>query len=512
MPRYIFRRFLSLSLTFKLSYRTGTIGRLSDAVLLKIFRYCLHKSPRFWLRLVHVCRKWRYIVFASQQALHLRLFCAPGTPVLKTLNCWPPFSIVMAYGGPLALDPPAPEDEVNIIAALKQSARVRSISLTVTTSLLVKLKLYAIESPFLELDDLILLSRNSVPLTLPSTFLWGSRLRRLHLTRIDIPGLLQLLHSSRNLEDLQLHEALNPWYFSIEELTDALSGLAQLRSLHFTSTIDHVPPPSRTDRRVILPALTRLKFRGSIKTLERLILRIDTPRLEDIQVTVLKDWDFDFSRLGKFVDGIEIHKSYHQARILSSEHAISISLTQPGAPTCLKVRFLVRRDLQLVAINGVISGISALLLNVEDLCISATQALTEEGGYYNNYRWLEFLNSFPGVKWLHLDVYDSTDIVCALQLQDTSFRRKTPYKLYLPQPGLRHAPLSDTIVSLMISRWRSGYPIWVEYERLYPISKLHGRGASLCTVSLHYVLTFLKQDLFLSQSRLIMECSPMISF
>ena len=136
-----------------------------------------------------------------------------------------------------ALDPPAPEDEDNIMAALKQSDRVSSISLTVTTSLLDKL--YAIERPFSELEDLVLLSRDSVQLTLPSTFRWGPRLRRLHLTRIAFPALLQLLHSSRNLVDLQLHEVLNPWYFSPEALTNALSGMAQLQSLSLHFSLYH---------------------------------------------------------------------------------------------------------------------------------------------------------------------------------------------------------------------------------------------------------------------------------
>ena len=50
-----------------------------------------------------------------------------------------------------------------MIAVLKQSDRVSSITLTVTTSLLDKL--YTIERPFLELEDLTLLSRDSMPLT-----------------------------------------------------------------------------------------------------------------------------------------------------------------------------------------------------------------------------------------------------------------------------------------------------------------------------------------------------------
>jgi hypothetical protein len=192
MPRYIaLCQCLGLVLTFSF-YRQGTIMRLSDDVLLEIFRYYLGPSPRFRPTLVHVCCKWRHIVFASPQALHLRLFCTPSTPVLKTLDSWPmaALPIVMEYGGSQALGSPAPEDDFNIITALKQSHRVSSISLTVTISLLEKL--CTIRRPFVELEDLILLSRESIPLTLPRTFLWGPRLCRLHLTRIV--G-LPLLHS-----------------------------------------------------------------------------------------------------------------------------------------------------------------------------------------------------------------------------------------------------------------------------------------------------------------------------
>jgi hypothetical protein len=63
------------------------------------------------------------------------------------------------YRGSPTLNPPAPEDEDNIVAALERSDRVSSISLTVTNSLLEKLS--AIERPFSELEDLFLLSQDS---------------------------------------------------------------------------------------------------------------------------------------------------------------------------------------------------------------------------------------------------------------------------------------------------------------------------------------------------------------
>jgi hypothetical protein len=77
------------------------------------------RQIRTSLRLVHICRKWRRIVFfASQRALRLRLFCTHGTPVLTTLDWWPALPIVVEYGGSPTLDPPAPEDEDNIVVAL----------------------------------------------------------------------------------------------------------------------------------------------------------------------------------------------------------------------------------------------------------------------------------------------------------------------------------------------------------------------------------------------------------
>ncbi|KAH9043530.1 hypothetical protein EDB83DRAFT_1587427 [Lactarius deliciosus] len=314
-----------------------TIGELSNNVLLNIFRYYLDVSPRHWPRLVHICRRWRRIVFASQRPLHLRIFCTHGTPVSKTLRHWPVMPTIVRYGGTLELSPPAPEDEDNIMAALKRSDLVCSISLTVTSSLLKKLSL--IERPFLGLEeDLVLLSQDGLRLTLPSAFRWGSRLRCLHSTKIAFPSLLQLLSSSTNLVDLQLHEIFDPWHLLPEALTKALFGMAQLRSLslHFLSTAIYLSPPPSAEERIVLPGLTRFNFRGVTKYLEDFVTRIDAPHLGDIEITFLDGPTFGVSKLSKFIDRMEMHKSLRRAHILSSDRAISISLILPGAPTCIK--------------------------------------------------------------------------------------------------------------------------------------------------------------------------------
>jgi hypothetical protein len=251
---------------------------------------------------VHVCHKWRRIVFEAQQVLSLRLFCTHGTPVSKTLDCWPVLPIVVQYGGSLALGRPTPKDEDNMMATLKQSDRVSSITLTVTGSLLKKLS--TIETPFSRLEDLVLLSRDAVALTLPSTFRLGSRLRCLHSTRIAFPALLQLLYSSRNLVDLQLHDVLNPSHLSPDALTNALSVLTQLRSLslHFLSTSSkYRHPPSPSQERAVLPVLTCLNFRGISDYLEGLVAIIDAPRLEDIEITLFDDSIFGHPKLSKFI-------------------------------------------------------------------------------------------------------------------------------------------------------------------------------------------------------------------
>jgi hypothetical protein len=210
-----------------------TIEILSYDVLLDIFRHYMDRSPKFWSTLAHVCQRWRGIVFASPRSLDLRLYCTYGTPVLKTLKFWPPLPLIMNYGGSPELNPPAPEDDENIVAALKQSDHVRSISLTVTSSLMEKLS--TITKSFTELEEIILLSRDNLKLALPGTFRCGPRLRTWQSTRIAIPALPQLLSHPTGLVDLQLHEIPKLGYFCPEILLMHCRGRATFEHFHSTS-------------------------------------------------------------------------------------------------------------------------------------------------------------------------------------------------------------------------------------------------------------------------------------
>ena len=195
---------------------------LSEDILLIVFRHYLDPTSRIWPTLACVCQRWRKLVFSSPLGLDLRVYCTYGMPVMKTLDCWPALPIVMEYEGGEDLDPPAPEDYDNVTAALKQTARISSISLTVPSSLIERLS--AISEPFLGLEELDLLAQDNVQLTLPSTFRWGPRLRSLNSTRTAFLSFPQLLSTSRDLIYLGLHEIPRDGYLHPEVFANALSG------------------------------------------------------------------------------------------------------------------------------------------------------------------------------------------------------------------------------------------------------------------------------------------------
>ncbi|KAH9018042.1 hypothetical protein EDB84DRAFT_1520295 [Lactarius hengduanensis] len=173
-----------------------------------------------------------------------------------------------------------------------------------------------------------------------------------------------------------------------------------------------------------------------------------------------------------------MHKSHRRAHILSSDRAISISLIQPGTPACFKLQlFCELPSEQLLLMTRICAYLSAAsLINVEDLRIGATRP---SGRVDNDHSgWRDLLSLFRGVKWLHLDRDHPSNIVRDLQLSNRRYGIMLPslHKLYIPQPGQRHAPSEEAVVSFMISRWLSGRHLAVEYELPCHINELHGTG------------------------------------
>ena len=308
----------------------------------------------------------------------------------------------MLYGGVPNLDPPVPKDDDNIIAALNQSDRVKSISLTITGSLLEKLN--ALSEPLSELESLTLLSQDSMHLTLPTTFRWGARLRILHSTRIAFPSFPQLLLPSRDVVDLQLHEIPSAGYFPPEALANALLGMTSLEtlSLHFLylpSRRTHLAFPPPPEERAVLSALTYLTYRGTSKYLDSLVARLDAPHLGDIDITLSFQPTMDASQLARFIERIEMKMELIQADIETFAHAISISFTNSSTATPpLRLQILCKQlDWQSSCIAQVCVQFSPFLFRVKNLAINMPQVSRGQDDV-DGEQWLELVLAFGGAE------------------------------------------------------------------------------------------------------------------
>ena len=157
--------------------RATTISALLDDVLLEIFDLYREEDEDEndepdvwgWNTLVHVCRRWRQIVFASPLRLDLKILCTSGTPVRKNLGIWPALPIVIDYSEI------ANDDEDNIVTALKHVDRVCKVDIGVTGSGLEKIST-AMRQTFPNLAVLFIWWRDApvLPASLPAEFLGGS--------------------------------------------------------------------------------------------------------------------------------------------------------------------------------------------------------------------------------------------------------------------------------------------------------------------------------------------------
>jgi hypothetical protein len=104
---------------------------LSDDALLTIFGFCANKKEerlrQVWQTLVHVCRRWRSLVFGSPRGLDLELICTSRTPARDMLDLWPPLPLVIAPAR--YPDNHRMKNMDNILAVLEHRNRVRQIQI-----------------------------------------------------------------------------------------------------------------------------------------------------------------------------------------------------------------------------------------------------------------------------------------------------------------------------------------------------------------------------------------------
>jgi hypothetical protein len=112
-----------------------------------------YKKPmEKWQTLVHVCRRWRRLVFGSPRRLKLRLVCSPTTPARDTLDVWPPLPIF------IGCNDKGEEAAGDISTVLERRDRVIKVHLFTLNDSDLEETLATMQVPFPELTDLLLYS------------------------------------------------------------------------------------------------------------------------------------------------------------------------------------------------------------------------------------------------------------------------------------------------------------------------------------------------------------------
>ena len=401
---------------------------LPDEVLLEIFGFNVVEAVRSlkdgwsinflsdkqtWQTLVHVCRRWRSVVFGSPRRLKLKLFCTTKTPVRDRLDVWPELPLVIA----------GDVDNVdNIIGLLECSDRINQINLQRYR----KDILEAMEVSFPELTFLALSSDETEPLLpLPDSFLGGSvpRLQSLHLNHIPFPGLPKLLLSATDLTVLRLDNIPHSGYFSPEAMVACLSLLTNLDvlCLHFQSSQplpDRESRRTRPPKRTVLPVLTHFRFRGVCEYLEYLVACVDSPRLNSFHITFFNDIVFNTPQFTQFISRTPTLEAFDKAIIFLSDHDATIRLSlKTSGDEKLNVAISCRvLDWQVSFLEQVCTSFLPALSALEDLYISEhpyRQPVWEDN--IDSALWLELLRPFTTVKDLFLSEKIALRVVPALQ-------------------------------------------------------------------------------------------------
>ena len=403
---------------------------LSDNALLEIFDFYVGEASRedpftkkaieAWQSLVHVCRRWRSVVFGSPLRLNLRLLCTAKTPARDTLDIWPALPLVIQREG----DYPS-ESVDNVIAVLERSNRVCQIILMQIRSSHLEKALEAMQVPFPQLTRLRLDPYDETVPVLPDSFLGGSapRLRLIRLDRISFPGLPKLLLSATHLVHLQLRGIPHSGYISPEVMATALSTLTSLESLWLIFESPRSRPNQANRRpsflaRSVLPVLTKFWFKGVCEYLDELMAPIDAPRLSLLSVTFFNQIVFETPQFIQFISRTPKFKEFERAHVGFADHGATVKLSsQTPGHRVLNVKIPCRDlDWQVSSLEQICTSCLPPLSMLENLYIyKAPYPAPDWQDNIEKTLWLELLHPFTTVKNLYLSEELAPRIVLALQ-------------------------------------------------------------------------------------------------
>ena len=387
----------------------ATVDMLPDVALLEIFDFYVDDAlTEAWHTLVHVCRKWRNVIFGSPLRLNLLLSCDARTPVKETIDVWPLLPILVWGHGheKWGVD--------NIIGALEHNDRIPQLDLDNLPSSQMEKVLAAMRQPFTALEVLYLKSRSET-VVVPASFLGGSapQLQELCLTSIPFPGLPKLLLSATHLVELRLNEIPHSGYFSPEAMVTGLSAMTRLKCLE----IVFESPRSRPDRRrrpppltrTLLPTLTCFEFKGVSEYLDDLVAWIDAPLLDYFDATFFHQLIFDTPQLAQFISRTPNLRAGDSAHVEFSGRRVWVASWNSAFTLAISCS---QSDWQLLSLAQIWSSI--FIHTMKRVRIFQDSSLRWQDDIETS-QWLELLHAFTAVKSLHISPGFTPNIVPTLQ-------------------------------------------------------------------------------------------------
>ena len=321
-------------------------------------------------------------------------------------------------------------------------------------------------------------------LVFPDNFLGNSapRLCVVRLQNIVFPSLPRLLSTSQNLISLQLKHIPAKGIFTAQELAVGLSTATQLESLKISihGTLFHQAPPSRQDElvpRSVLPALLEFEYVGESSYLNDFASRIDTPIIEQIGATFIRDFDgYDTYELcALFARGEDLRFSRHRTHIRFFEESVvfahHFTCTTTSSPGSFQVRLVDRGWLRdhVILMSQICDGFQSrgIMQKVTRVEIEGYPDSSRWHWEVANDSWFTLLRTLSRVKRLHIVGTLLSSVVSALALvyvygEETGEILPALRDLHLPDgPGT-----SADIETFIAARKLYGRPVSVHYKGL----------------------------------------------
>jgi hypothetical protein len=328
--------------------------------------------------------------------------------VSKLLDTWPPLLPIIIRYSPCD---PVEDGEGNIIAALGLRERIIGISFERIESS-EELGTFAakMRKPFPALTQLRVACDDYYfgPAIVPKSFLCGSapELRSFTSHNMAYLELPKLVLSSPRLVTLSLRALPTDTHFiSPEMMVTYLAAIPTLQefSVGFRwQSLESRPVPmdSPPQTRVVLPALSHLRFQGASKYLEDFVALLETPSLNNLSIVFFIHNIFHVGHLCDFIDRAESFKPLKQASIELRCRTFSITLRSPGSPF-LEIRCNTTKwGVSLLA--QLCNDLSPNLAHVERLEIRGVPPAAQASlGDAESTQWVKLFHPFTAVQSLY---------------------------------------------------------------------------------------------------------------